>query len=160
MTDSKSSEPIMPKPELTHPDDLDADVELAERLSRGEIPRYQLEKRYIRKDGTVVVDVMLSGSVLRGRDGSRVHFITQIEDVTHRKRLDPLLRSTFESIFHRSFPKCGPTVTGFFKFWRTSSVTQSSSPDPAEASLWPPPPGRTRYCSRWPTRAKGSLPTS
>jgi PAS domain S-box-containing protein len=76
---------------ITHPDDLNADLELAERLSRGELPRYQLEKRYIRKDGTVV-DVMLSGSALRGREGAPIHFIAQIEDITERKYLENELR--------------------------------------------------------------------
>ena len=40
--------------DITHPEDLDADVSLAGQLARGEIPRYQLGKRYIRKDGTTV----------------------------------------------------------------------------------------------------------
>ena len=43
---------------ITHPDDLDADLALAGQLARGEIPRYQLDKRYIRKDGTIV-DIQL-----------------------------------------------------------------------------------------------------
>jgi PAS domain S-box-containing protein len=76
---------------ITHPDDLNVDLEPAARLARGEIPRYQLEKRYIRKDGTLV-DIMLNGSVLRGADGAPVHFIAQIEDITERKRLEDELR--------------------------------------------------------------------
>jgi len=76
---------------ITHPDDLDGDLELATRLSRGEIPRYQLEKRYLRKDGTAV-DVLLSCSMLRARDGAPAHFISQIEDITERKRLENDLR--------------------------------------------------------------------
>src|SRR5436190_9856315 len=35
--------------DITHPEDLDSDLALAGQLVRGEIPRYQLEKRYIRK---------------------------------------------------------------------------------------------------------------
>ncbi len=77
--------------EITHPEDLDADLALAGRLARGEIPRYQLGKRYVRKDGTVV-DIMLSCSALRGRDGALLYFIAQIEDVTERKRLADDLR--------------------------------------------------------------------
>ena len=50
--------------DITHPDDLQMDLELTERLFRGEIPRYHLEKRYIRKDGSIV-DIMLNASVLR-----------------------------------------------------------------------------------------------
>jgi PAS domain S-box-containing protein len=76
---------------ITHPDDLDADLGLAERLFRGEIPSCQLEKRYLRKDGTVV-DILLSGSVLRGRDGAAIHYIAQIEDISERKRLERELR--------------------------------------------------------------------
>ena len=52
---------------------------------RGEIPRYQLEKRYIRKDGSVV-DIMLSGSILRGPDNAPLYYIAQVEDISERKR--------------------------------------------------------------------------
>lgn len=76
---------------ITHPDDLDADLTLMRRLARGEIPRYQLERRYIRKDGATI-DVMLSGSVLRGPDGRPTYFIAQVEDITERKRLTEELR--------------------------------------------------------------------
>jgi PAS domain S-box-containing protein len=76
---------------LTHPDDLDVDLALAGQLYRGEIPRYQLAKRYIRKDGTVI-DAMLSGSVLRGPTGEPLHYIAQIEDVTERRRAAEALR--------------------------------------------------------------------
>jgi PAS domain S-box-containing protein len=44
---------------VTHPDDLDADRAAAGQLVRGEIPRYQRDKRYVSKDGTIV-DVMLA----------------------------------------------------------------------------------------------------
>jgi PAS domain S-box-containing protein len=56
--------------DITHPDDLDIDVTLSEQLARGEIPRYQLEKRYIRKDGSLV-DIMLSGSIHPAWAGQR-----------------------------------------------------------------------------------------
>lgn len=82
--------------DITHPDDLEKDVALAAKLARGEIPRYQLEKRYIRKDGTIV-DVMLSGSVLR-RDETPLYFIAQVEDITERKRADAALRISRESL--------------------------------------------------------------
>lgn len=71
---------------LTHPDDRDADLVFSGQLARGEIPRYALEKRYIRKDGGVV-HIKLSASVLRDADGQPVHFITQVEDITERKRI-------------------------------------------------------------------------
>jgi len=82
---------------ITHPDDLDADLALVERLARGEIPRYHFEKRYVRKDGTIV-DAMLSVSLLRGPDGAPRYFISQIEDVTERKRVERELQQTQERL--------------------------------------------------------------
>ncbi|HWU89152.1 MAG TPA: PAS domain S-box protein [Kofleriaceae bacterium] len=76
---------------ITHPDDLDASLALTRRFVRGEIPRYQLAKRYFRKDGSIV-DVMLSASMVRGRDGAPLHYVAQIEDITERKRLEDKLR--------------------------------------------------------------------
>lgn len=76
---------------ITHPESLDADLALAARLSRSEIPRYQLAKRYVRKDGGVV-DVMLSASILRARDGTPRYYIAQIEDITDRKSAEDALR--------------------------------------------------------------------
>jgi PAS domain S-box-containing protein len=77
--------------DLTHPDDLDKDVALAHRLASGDVPRYQLEKRYIRKNGSIV-DVMLSVAVLRASDGAARYFIAQVEDITVRKRANDALR--------------------------------------------------------------------
>src|SRR5579883_3467203 len=72
---------------ITHPEDLDANLALAGQLARGEIAHYQLEKRYLRKDGTTV-STMLHGSALRDRDGSPRYYIAQIEDITARKRAE------------------------------------------------------------------------
>jgi PAS domain S-box-containing protein len=80
---------------ITHPDDLDADLALAGRLERGEIPRYRLGKRYIRKDGTTV-HIMLHGSALRGPDGAPIHYIAQIEDVTEQLRAEEAIRHARE----------------------------------------------------------------
>jgi PAS domain S-box-containing protein len=76
---------------ITHPDDLDVDVALRGQLARGEISRCQFEKRYIRKDGSVV-DAMLNVAILRGREGVPLYYITQVEDITARKRLERDLR--------------------------------------------------------------------
>ncbi len=72
---------------ITHPEDLGADLALLERLERGELQRYQLTKRYIRKGGGLV-EVLLSVSALRGSDGVPRHYIAQIQDVTAQKRLE------------------------------------------------------------------------
>jgi PAS domain S-box-containing protein len=70
---------------LTHPNDRDEDLALGHLLINGEIPRYQREMRYIRKDRTVI-DVMVNSSMLRGPDGAPRYFIAQVDDITGRKR--------------------------------------------------------------------------
>src|SRR6185436_14353197 len=79
--------------EITHPEDLSAEIELRAKLSRGEISNLQIAKRYLRKDGTAI-DVMLSASVLRRPDGTPLYYVSQIEDITARKRAEEALRAS------------------------------------------------------------------
>jgi PAS domain S-box-containing protein len=73
--------------DLTHPDDRAKDLALVASLLRGEIPRYELPKRYVRKDG-VVVDILLSASLLRDPHGAPRLFILQMQDLREKKRLE------------------------------------------------------------------------
>jgi PAS domain S-box-containing protein len=72
---------------ITHPDDQETGQVLRDQLDRGLIPRYQLAKRVVRKDG-MSVDVMLSRSLLHGPDGVPLCSIAQIEDITQRVRAE------------------------------------------------------------------------
>lgn len=71
--------------EITHPDDLTIDLELLQGLLDGKASTYQMEKRYIRKDGSVVW-VQLSVNLLRDEEDIPQYFISQIEDITERKQ--------------------------------------------------------------------------
>jgi PAS domain S-box-containing protein len=73
--------------EVTHPDDLDAVLERVRQVLAGDIPMYEMEKRYIRKDGAFVW-VNLTVSVLREPSGTPKHFISVIEDITDRKNAE------------------------------------------------------------------------
>lgn len=73
--------------DITHPDDLDADLDSAARLLAGESRSYQIEKRYLRSDGQTIW-VRLSVSLVRGADGEPLHFVSQIEDVSERRRAE------------------------------------------------------------------------
>jgi len=72
---------------VTHPEDLETDLSHVRQMLAGEIPYYQIEKRYIHKEGQVV-PVMLSVSLVRDSEGRPVYFISQVEDITERKRAE------------------------------------------------------------------------
>jgi PAS domain S-box-containing protein len=76
---------------ITHPDDLDADLMQVQRLLRGEIVDYEMEKRYGHKDGHLVW-ILLTVSLVRDRDGQPRHFISQIQDITERKLAEDTMR--------------------------------------------------------------------
>ncbi|MGD9618538.1 MAG: PAS domain S-box protein [Mycolicibacterium sp.] len=91
--------------DITHPDDLDIDLNEATRLLHGEINSYQMDKRYYAKDGHLIW-IHLSGSIVRDADGQPVHFIAHIEDISARKRDEELLRrqasrDTLTGVFNR-----------------------------------------------------------
>jgi PAS domain S-box-containing protein len=76
--------------ELTHPDDVEKDLGLTRRLVAGEIPYFQVEKRYVRKDGGVVW-CLVSRSLVRDAGGEVLHGISQVEDITQRKLAEEAL---------------------------------------------------------------------
>jgi PAS domain S-box-containing protein len=77
--------------EMTHPDDLAADVAQFNRVLAGEIDSYTLDKRWVRKDGQVI-DATISVKCLRRGDGSVDYFVALLQDVTERKRAEEALR--------------------------------------------------------------------
>jgi PAS domain S-box-containing protein len=66
---------------VSHPDDLEADLHLLEQLMAGEIPRYALRKRYVRRDGTTILTNLSVGLVRNGR-GKPLHFVSHVADLT------------------------------------------------------------------------------
>ncbi|MCF3595943.1 PAS domain S-box protein [Rhodobacteraceae bacterium LMO-12] len=84
---------------LTHPDDLNADLEFLNELVGGKIPSYSMEKRYIRKDGAIVWG-LLSVSLFYKPDGQPDHAISQIVDVTEQHRLAELKSEFVATISH------------------------------------------------------------
>jgi diguanylate cyclase (GGDEF)-like protein/PAS domain S-box-containing protein len=71
--------------ELTHPDDLAANLIQFDRILSGEIDEYSIENRFIGKDGTAVY-VRRSPRAVRNADGSLDYIVTWVDDITQRKR--------------------------------------------------------------------------
>jgi PAS domain S-box-containing protein len=79
--------------DITHPDDLEPNLGYTEQLLAGEIGSFSMEKRYIRKDGSIVWG-NLTVSLMREPSGDPSYGITVIEDITERKRAEEALRES------------------------------------------------------------------
>jgi PAS domain S-box-containing protein/diguanylate cyclase (GGDEF)-like protein len=89
--------------DLSHPEDLEVDVGLEAQLQAGEIPSYEIEKRFLRADGEVFLGA-LTVSLVRSDDETRrpVYVVVQLADVTERKQVEEALganRDRLVSVF-------------------------------------------------------------
>ena len=82
---------------ITHPDDLQADLSAIDQLLAGEIPSYQMDKRYLRADG-VQLWVRLSVSLVLEPDGRPKHFISQVQDLTARREAESRYRLMADNV--------------------------------------------------------------
>ncbi|MFP5350512.1 MAG: PAS domain S-box protein, partial [Gammaproteobacteria bacterium] len=73
--------------DITHPDDVAVDAENFRKLIAGEIPWYRREKRYVRKDGSVIW-IDLTVSLARDAGGDPRYAVGVIEDITARKHAE------------------------------------------------------------------------
>ncbi|HET8707939.1 MAG TPA: diguanylate cyclase, partial [Pseudomonadales bacterium] len=78
--------------DLTHPDDLDTNLQLFNQVIRGEREAYELEKRFIRKDGGIV-DTSMYVSCVRNADKSVRYMLVSLMDITERKINQRLLEA-------------------------------------------------------------------
>jgi PAS domain S-box-containing protein len=77
--------------EITHPDDIAADVAEFEQVMAGDTDSYSLEKRWIHKDGHIV-DSIMAVRCVRDDDGEVSYFICLVQDITERKQAEAELR--------------------------------------------------------------------
>ena len=77
--------------EITHPDDLEQDLALTGELFAGDRDGFNMEKRYIRKNGEVVW-IYLTVAMLRDQDGNPYQALSMVEDITERQRLSQQLK--------------------------------------------------------------------
>jgi PAS domain S-box-containing protein len=87
--------------DITHPDDLEFSFAQLERLRSGKADSYEMEKRYVRKDGTPVW-VHITGTAVRRNDGSVDHFVSVIQDITERKQHEEREHLLMREISHRA----------------------------------------------------------
>jgi two-component system sensor histidine kinase UhpB len=84
---------------VTHPDDIEANLRLGKQLLAGEIERFTLNKRYLKKDGSIVYTTIHT-RVIRNEDGTIDHTVTLIEDITERKLAEEALQRERRTLEH------------------------------------------------------------
>lgn len=89
--------------DITHPEDLDTDLNLLHQLVTGNLKRYQLEKRYIKKDGSSVW-IELTVTMQKTAEGKVDYFCSVIKDIQSAKENEEALntlRKTLEDKVHQ-----------------------------------------------------------
>jgi PAS domain S-box-containing protein len=90
--------------DITHPDDRDKTADLVEAVRSGQTDVYELQKRYVKKDGTALW-CRIRATAVRTDDGAIRHWIGTIEDISEKRRrerqmerLHQALESTTEGV--------------------------------------------------------------
>jgi len=77
--------------EYTHPDDLPRDIELMQQLYRDELPFYQVQKRFLHREGDTIWARVTVSDMPVDEDPKGHHYVAQVEDVTEIRRARDLL---------------------------------------------------------------------
>ncbi|MDJ0633408.1 MAG: PAS domain S-box protein [Xenococcaceae cyanobacterium MO_188.B29] len=80
---------------ITYPDDLDTDLTYVDMLLQGHVEHYQMEKRYIHKQGKLAW-INLSVSLVRDELNQPLYFVKLIENITQRKQAEQALKESAE----------------------------------------------------------------
>jgi len=78
--------------DFTHPKDLDKDLKLLQQLLDGKITSYGMEKRYFHAKGEVIW-ALLNVSLIRNESGEPMYFVSQIKNITKRKKDEETIRN-------------------------------------------------------------------
>ena len=73
--------------DLTYPGDLEPNVSLLQQALAGDLASYQIEKRYLHKDGSLVWG-RVSAGIVRDAVGQPLYLVGQLEDITAQKRFE------------------------------------------------------------------------
>ncbi len=83
--------------DITHPDDLNNDLEFVRQVISGEIQTYSMEKRYFKKNGSIIW-VNLTVSLVCKSSGEPKYFISAIENITKQKQAEKALQKAHDEM--------------------------------------------------------------
>lgn len=87
--------------DITYRDDLEPNLSMLEKLIRGDIPGYRMQKRYIRSNGELFW-ADLTVSAVRDEEGRPVKLISIVNDITRQKADEERLRFLMGELSHRT----------------------------------------------------------
>lgn len=96
--------------ELMHPDDRELQIEYAYRLFEGKVDRFQIDRRFIRADESVM-NGRITGSAVRNPAGRVLYGIGVVEDVTERLRSEQAHLES-ETVFRRTIEASSDAFVG------------------------------------------------
>jgi two-component system cell cycle sensor histidine kinase/response regulator CckA len=115
--------------DFTHPDDLEIGAENVRKTIAGEVRDFQLEKRYLHKNGKVIT-VLLSISLIRDSQDHPHYFVAQLQDITERKVAEDELRAS-----DQKFHQLADNITD--AFWiRSADMREVHYMSPAFTRIW------------------------
>lgn len=106
--------------DITHKDDLDTDLLYVERMLNGEIQTYKMEKRYIKKDNTILWAI-LTVSLVKDTHGKPDYFISVVNDISDKKALE-IERTKFYEREHKIHKEMDEYLNLIDKYIITSST--------------------------------------
>jgi PAS domain S-box-containing protein/putative nucleotidyltransferase with HDIG domain len=127
--------------ELTHPDDLAADVDEFERVLRGECDGYKMEKRYIRKDGRIV-HAIIDVKCIRDEAGQPDYFVATIADISERKEAESRRRGEEERYLRQRNALINLSggdaleTDDLIEAFQRITATDAATLDVARSSIW------------------------
>lgn len=82
--------------EITHPEDLSSNLDALGKMARGDVQTYVIEKRYVRKDGSIIW-VKITASSVRDSSGAPKYSVGVVEDITESRRANESLQFMVEA---------------------------------------------------------------
>jgi hypothetical protein len=102
--------------DFTHPDDLDLDLKYMLQMLKGKIETYTMEKRYFHKNGSTVW-VLLAVTLVKDKEGIPLYFISQLEDISNRKKAEEELKSSM-SLLNATLESTADGILVIDKKWK------------------------------------------
>jgi PAS domain S-box-containing protein len=85
--------------DITHPDDLETDLKGFQKMMAGEIQSFQLEKRYISKQGNII-PVLMNAALIRDQNEEPLYCVGQVQDIRARLEVERMKDEFISIVSH------------------------------------------------------------